>query len=98
LVGVEAADVVAATFAAGEVSHRLGRWFGMGSDGGFYIGPLGGTDYGMHMSKSCSRLKGRTFSFDLRETSLDALQFLPRKRVVGFKLDRVKEVYVSYRF
>jgi len=91
-VGVGVNVVVAETFTGGEVAATdlVGDGFlTIGSEGGFHIGPLGGTAYRLHEYRSLSFITRSYFffPFNLRDPRLDALQFLPRKRVIGLDLD-----------
>ena len=91
--------VVAATFTGGgiAVADLVGGGLTMGSEGGFHMGPLAGTAYRMHKSQFLLIFTRSylSLSFNLRDPSLDALQFLPRKHVIGLNLDHFKEIYAS---
>lgn len=101
LVGIGATIVVAETFTGGEVAvaDLVGDGLTVGSDGGFHIGPLGGTAYRMHESLCFAITMGSYLflSLNLCDPSLDALQFLPRQRVIGLDLDNFQEICVSDR-
>ena len=101
LLAVGVTVVVVATFTGGEtaVADLVGGGLTIGFEGGFHIGPLGGTAYQVHKPRFLFIIT-RSYlflSFNLCDTCLDALQFLPRKHVIGFDLDHFKEVYVSGR-
>ena len=93
--------VVAATLTGGgtAVTDLVGGGLTVGSESGFHIGPLGGTAYRMHKSQfTFIFTRSHLFlSFNLRDPSHDAVQFLPRERVIWLDLDHFEKVYASAR-
>lgn len=87
----EVTVVVAAAFPCGgiAVTDLARSGLTMGSEGGFHIGPLGRTAYWMHKSQFVF-IFTRPYlflSFNLRDPSVDAIQFPPRLRIIGLDRD-----------